>query len=133
MTASVLIYASDILPKFKFTLFRSIVYWANGKDAALDISIVNPLQQALVGQVAREGSSGVQHSFNLKVRKYSGRLAVHPHHCGHLWGMAQGVLGGAHQAGKAGWQADREGGGGDSETVASEGSNSFGAGQCDNV
>ena len=48
-------------------------YWANGKDAALDISIVNPLQQALVGQVAREGSSGVQHSFNLKVRKYSER------------------------------------------------------------
>ena len=48
-------------------------YWTNGKDAALDISIVNPLQQALVGQVAREGDSGVQHSFNLKVRKYSER------------------------------------------------------------
>ena len=48
-------------------------FWANGKDAALDISIVNPMQQALVGQVAREGDSGVQHTFNVKVRKYSER------------------------------------------------------------
>ena len=45
----------------------------NGKDAALDISIVNPMQQALVEQVAREGGSGVQHTFNVKVRKYSER------------------------------------------------------------
>ena len=48
-------------------------FWSNGKDAALDISIVNPLQQALVGQVARDGDSGVKHSFNLKVRKYGDR------------------------------------------------------------
>ena len=31
------------------------------------------MQHALVGQVAREGDSGVQHSFNIKVRKYSER------------------------------------------------------------
>ena len=48
-------------------------FWVNGKDAALDISIVNPMQQALLHQVARDGDSGVQHSFNTKVRKYSAR------------------------------------------------------------
>ena len=48
-------------------------HWEKGKDAALDISIVNPLQQALVEQVARDGNCGVQHSFNTKVRKYSER------------------------------------------------------------
>ena len=48
-------------------------FWVNGKDAALDISIVNPMQQALVEQVARDGNCGVQHSFNTKVRKYSQR------------------------------------------------------------
>ena len=39
-------------------------FWANGKDAALDISVVNPLQQELFRKVARDGDSGVQHSFN---------------------------------------------------------------------
>ena len=48
-------------------------FWANGKDAALDVSVVNPLQQQLVGQVAREGEKGVQHAFNIKVGKYSER------------------------------------------------------------
>ena len=48
-------------------------FWANGKDAALDISVVNPLQQELVRKVARDGESGVQHSFNIKMGKYSDR------------------------------------------------------------
>ena len=48
-------------------------FWANGKDAALDISVVNPLQQELVRKVARDGDSGVQHSFNIKMGKYSDR------------------------------------------------------------
>ena len=48
-------------------------FWANGKDAALDISVVNPLQQEL-RKVARDGDSGVQHSFNMKMGKYSDRL-----------------------------------------------------------
>ena len=34
---------------------------------------VNPLQQQLVEQVAREGEKGVQHAFNIKVGKYSER------------------------------------------------------------
>ena len=46
-------------------------FWANGKDAALDVSVVNPLQQQLVEQVAREGEKGVQHAFNIKMGKYS--------------------------------------------------------------
>ena len=48
-------------------------FLANGKDAALDISVVNPLQQELVRKVARDGDSGVQHSFNIKMGKYSDR------------------------------------------------------------
>ena len=43
------------------------------KDAALDVSVVNPLQQQLAGQVAREGANGVQHAFNIKMGKYSER------------------------------------------------------------
>ena len=49
--------------------------WANGKDSALDISVVNPLQQELVRKVARDGESGVQHSFNIRMGKYSDRCA----------------------------------------------------------
>ena len=44
-----------------------------GTDAALDVSVVNPLQQQLAGQVAREGANGVQHAFNIKMGKYSER------------------------------------------------------------
>ena len=43
------------------------------KDAALDVSVVNPLQQQLAGQVAREGEKGVQHAFNIQMGKYSDR------------------------------------------------------------
>ena len=35
--------------------------------------MVNPLQQELVRKVARDGDSGVQHSFNIKMGKYSDR------------------------------------------------------------
>ena len=48
-------------------------FWANSKDAALDVSVVNPLQQQLAGQVAMEGANGVQHAFNIKMGKYSER------------------------------------------------------------
>ena len=47
-------------------------FLAIGKDAALDVSVVNPLQQQLGGQVAREGDK-VQHAFNIKMGKYSDR------------------------------------------------------------
>ena len=48
-------------------------FWANGKDAALDVSMVNPLQHQFVEKVAREGANGVQHAFNIKMGKYSER------------------------------------------------------------
>ena len=48
-------------------------FWANWKDAALDISVANPLLKELVRKVARDGDSGVQHSFNIKMGKYSDR------------------------------------------------------------
>ena len=114
-------------------------FWANGKDAALDISIVNPLQQALVEQVARDGNCGVQHSFNTKVRKYSERcgaegLAFVPIIVDTFGGWHKDSLDALSKLGT--WEAsctpDREGGGGDSETIASAGGNSFGERQCDN-
>ena len=36
-----------------------IPYWHHGKDAAIDFTVVNPLQAALVGKVAQEGAAGV--------------------------------------------------------------------------
>ena len=48
-------------------------FWANGKDAALDVFVVNPLQQQLVEQVAREGEKRVQHAYNIKMGKYIDR------------------------------------------------------------
>ena len=54
-------------------------------------------------------------------------FGVCPHHRGHLWGMAQGLAGRPQQAWEASCTPDREGGGGDSETIASAGGNSFGA------
>ena len=38
-------------------------FWANGKDAALDVSMVNPLQHQFVEKVAREGEKRVQHAY----------------------------------------------------------------------
>ena len=48
-------------------------FLANGKDDALDVSVVNPLQQQLAGQVVSEEEKGVQHAFNIKMGKYSER------------------------------------------------------------
>ena len=51
-------------------------YWSQGRDTALDITVVNPLQGALVNQVAVDGESGVRHAFNAKMSKYDDRCAA---------------------------------------------------------
>ena len=51
-------------------------FWSQGKDTALDITVVNPLQGALVEQVAQDGEGGVRHAFNLKMAKYDDRCAA---------------------------------------------------------
>ena len=48
-------------------------YWTQGKDTALDVSVVNPLQQGLVAQVANDGEAGVRYTFNAKMGKYDER------------------------------------------------------------
>ena len=50
-------------------------YWSQGKDTALGITVVNPLQGALIEQVAEEGDSGVRHTFNTKMSKYDDRCS----------------------------------------------------------
>ena len=51
-------------------------YWSQGRDTALDITVVNPLQGALVNQVAVDGESGVRHAYNAKMGKYDERCAA---------------------------------------------------------
>ena len=50
--------------------------WSQGKDTALDITVVNPLQGALIDQVAQDGEAGVRHAFNAKMAKYDDRCAA---------------------------------------------------------
>ena len=47
--------------------------WDQGRDTALDVCVVNPLQDGLVDRVAREGDAGVHHAFSAKVAKYGAR------------------------------------------------------------
>ena len=47
-----------------------IPFWHKGKDAAIDFTVVNPLQAALVTKVAAEGKAGVLKAHNDKIRKY---------------------------------------------------------------
>ena len=51
-------------------------FWSQGKDTALDITVVNPLQGALIDQVAQDGESGVRHAYNSKMAKYDDRCAA---------------------------------------------------------
>ena len=75
-----------------------IPYWHNGKDAAIDFTVVNPLQAALVGKVAQEGAAGVAKAHQDKLRKYWDRceaegIAFLP--------VAVDTLGGYHKEGLA--------------------------------
>jgi hypothetical protein len=49
--------------------------WTQGRGTALDVTVVNPLQAALVRRTAEEGEAAVQHAHNTKVQKYSDRCA----------------------------------------------------------
>ena len=42
----------------------------------MDITVVNPLQGALIDQVAMDGEGGVRHAFNAKMAKYDDRCAA---------------------------------------------------------
>ena len=71
-------------------------HWHQGRDAALDFTIVNPLQVALVARVAQEGCRGVAHAHKAKIRKYWARceaegIAFFP--------LAVDTYGGWHEAG----------------------------------
>ena len=53
-----------------------IPHWSGGRDTALDFTVVNPLQAALVGRAAQEGGSAVEHATMGKLRKYEERCAM---------------------------------------------------------
>ena len=44
--------------------------WTDGKGTCLDITIINPLQDATVAQCAVEGDQVVKQAYNNKVRKF---------------------------------------------------------------
>ena len=50
-----------------------LLHWSQGKDTALYITVVNPLQGSLVHQVAKKGLRGVQHAFQAKMARYGER------------------------------------------------------------
>ena len=50
-----------------------IPHWCSGRDAALDFTVVNPLQAALVQGPSKEGGSAVDHVHRGKCRKYEER------------------------------------------------------------
>jgi hypothetical protein len=54
----------------------SAVHWTQGRDTAIDITVVNLLQAALVRHAAEEGASAVKYAYNLKSRKYADRCAA---------------------------------------------------------
>ena len=47
-----------------------IPYWQGGQDAAIDFTVVNPLQAALVQKAAMEGSAAVEKAHQDKIQKY---------------------------------------------------------------
>ena len=53
-----------------------IPFWTGGQDTALDFTVVNPLQSALVRQTAKEGGSAVAHAHGVKLKKYEERCGA---------------------------------------------------------
>ena len=47
-----------------------IPQWTDGKGTCLDITIINPLQDATVVQCVMEGDHVVKQAYNAKVRKF---------------------------------------------------------------
>ena len=60
-----LIPGSDARPADVF-----LRHWHEGRDAAIDFTVVNPLQAALVARVAQDGDNRVAHAHKLKMDKY---------------------------------------------------------------
>ena len=52
-----------------------IPFWTGGQDTALDVTVVNPLQDALVARASQDGSSAVESAHRGKARKYEVRCA----------------------------------------------------------
>ena len=53
-----------------------IPIWTEGRDTALDVTVVNPLQQTLVVRTSEEGDSAVAHAHKEKLRKYEARCSA---------------------------------------------------------
>ena len=53
-----------------------IPFWSGCRDMALDFTVVNPLQAALVRRAANDGESAVEHANRGKMRKYEERCAA---------------------------------------------------------
>ena len=47
--------------------------WTNGKDTAIDVTVVNPLQSGMVVKVAENGGFAVETAHNRKVARYANR------------------------------------------------------------
>ena len=45
-----------------------IPHWTSGRDTALDVTVVNPLQAALVSQAAATPGHALDHAFSRKMR-----------------------------------------------------------------
>ena len=50
-------------------------YWTHGRDTALDVTVVNALQTALVHQIPKRGGKAVTHAHYAKIKKYQERCS----------------------------------------------------------
>ena len=50
-----------------------IPIWTQGKDTAIDVTVVNPLQSGMVVKVAENGGFAVEPAHNRKVARYGNR------------------------------------------------------------
>ena len=82
-----------------------IPFWTNGQDTAWDVTVVNPLQAALVVRTSQAGQSAVESAHMGKVRKYEERCSVlcggnrlHSSGSGHPGWLASCCPGSHHQA-----------------------------------
>ena len=53
-----------------------VPFWSGGRDTAIDVTVVNPLQSAMVGRVADDGAYAVGEAHSRKLRNYSARCAA---------------------------------------------------------
>ena len=75
-----------------------IPFWTQGRDTALDITVVNPLQCALLNRSSHDGGSAVAKAYSRKTRTYGERCAAEGIA---FLPLAVDSLGGWHKAGLA--------------------------------